>query len=118
MAAIVEWSYYSSLYSKVKNETEFSKLETLAENEVKSVIGPIRWAEIDSDTFGYTELKDCICKVVDFMVDTKDQGSGVSSVNNDGYSETFTLITQSDVKNEMQKSIRQWLSGTGLVRAY
>ena len=121
MAAIVDWSYYSSLHDTVKQD-DFDKAEALAEQEVRSVIGPLRWDEIDSDTYGYNVLKDCICNVIDKAA--KDaatgKGSGVVSVSNDGYTESYaaTAQTKESLTEETRGCIRQWLSGTGLVGAY
>ena len=121
MAAIVDWSYYSSLHNTV-NQSDFDTAEALAEQEVRSVIGPIRWAEINSDTFGYDVLKDCICNVMDKTA--KDaatgKGNGVTSVSNDGYSESFAAEAQTReaLTEETRGCIRQWLSGTGMVGAY
>lgn len=119
MPQFVDWEYYSSLYSKVKQD-DFDRAEALAEKEVRAVIGPIRWAVITEDTFGFTQLQDCICNVIDKMAaDTKSgKGKGVSSVSNDGYSESYVVQTEEQLRNELQSSIRAWLSGTGLVGAY
>ena len=119
MSKIVDWEYYSSLFQKVKEE-EFDRAEALAEKEVINVIGPIRWANITEQTFGYQQLQDCICKVMDKMaVDSKSgKGKGVSSVSNDGYSESYVVQTEEQLRSELQSSIRAWLSGTGLVGAY
>lgn len=116
----VNWEYYSSLYSKISDEKEFTKSELLAEKEVCAVIGPIRWAFITSDTFGYEQLKDCICKTIDKMAEDAEsgKGKGVSSVSNDGYSESYVVQTEEQLRNELHSSIRAWLSGTGLVGAY
>ena len=115
----VTWEYYSSLHDKVK-ETEFEKAEALAEKEVQSVIGWIRLANITEETFGYDQLKDCICNVIDKMaVDSKSgEGKGFSSASNDGYSESYAVQTEEQLRSELQSSIRAWLSGTGLVGAY
>ena len=115
----VNWEYYSSLFGKV-SEKEFAKAELLAEKEVCAVIGPIRWAVITSDTFGYEQLQDCICKVIDKMAENEEsgKGKGVSSVSNDGYSESYVVQTEEQLRNELQSSIRAWLSGTGMVGAY
>ena len=52
-------------------------------------------------------------------VDAKSgKGKGVSSVSNDGYSESYVVQTEEQLRNELQCSIRGWLSGTGLVGAY
>ena len=119
MSQLVNWEYYSSLHDIVK-ETEFDKAEALAEKEVCSVIGPIRWATITESTFGYAQLKDCICNVMDKMeTDVKSgKGKGVSSVSNDGYSESYVVQTEEQLRSELKSSIRAWLSGTGLVGAY
>ncbi|MGN0400913.1 MAG: hypothetical protein ACI4HQ_01475 [Acetatifactor sp.] len=119
MSQIVNWEYYSSLHSSVI-EDSFDKAEAAAEREVCQVIGPIRWATITADTFGYTQLKDCICNVIDKMAANKKsgKGKGVSSVSNDGYSESYVIQTEEQLRNELQSSIRAWLSGTGLVGAY
>ena len=117
--AIVSWSDYNSLYSKIKQE-DFPRYEALAEKEVKKVIGPIRWETINEDTFGYDALKDCICNVMDKIVDDEQsgRGRGVTSVSNDGYSESYALSSEADLRNEMSSAIKGWLSGTGLVGAY
>lgn len=115
----VSWEYYSSLFNKISEE-HFEKAELLAEKEVINVIGPIRWANITDQTFGYAQLQDCICKVIDKMaVDSKSgKGKGISSVSNDGYSESYVVQTEEQLRGELQSSIRAWLSGTGLVGAY
>jgi len=119
MSQLVNWEYYSSLHNIVP-EDELDKVEALAEKEVCAVIGPIRWATITESTFGYAQLKDCICNVMDKMAtDVKSgKGKGVSSVSNDGYSESYVVQTEEQLRSELQSSIRAWLSGTGLVGAY
>ncbi len=119
MSQIVNWEYYSSLHDIV-NENDFEKAEIRAEKEVCQVIGHIRWATITTDTFGYSQLQDCICNVIDKMsADKKSgKGKGVSSVSNDGYSESYVVQTEEQLRYELQSSIRAWLSGTGLVGAY
>lgn len=115
----VNWEYYSSLYDKIKKE-DFDKAEKLAEKEVCAVIGPIRWATITADTFGFEQLQDCICKVINKMAEDEKsgKGKGVSSVSNDGYSESYAVQTAEQLRNELRSSIRAWLSGTGLAGAY
>ena len=119
MSQIVSWGYYSSLFSKV-SEDAFPKAVALAEKEVQSVIGPIRWALIAPDTFGFDQLKDCICKTIDRMTENEISGAGkgISSASNDGYSESYAIQTEDQMRTELHRSIRAWLSGTGLVGAY
>lgn len=118
--AIVNWEHYSSLYSKI-SEDNFDKAEALAEIEVRAVIGAIRWANITEDTFGYDVLQDCICKVMDAMKDNEklSKHMGVTSVSNDGYSESYgSEVTSNSLNDSLKTSIKSWLSGTGLVGAY
>lgn len=119
MSQIVTWEYYSSLFDKISQEN-FEKAELRAEKEVCTVIGPIRWAEITEETFGYGQLKDCICNTMNKMVENESSGvgKGMSSASNDGYSESYVVQTESQARAELQGSIRAWLSGTGLVGAY
>ncbi len=119
MSQIVSWEYYSSLSSKV-SEDKFSAAEKKAEREVKAVVGPIRWENITPQTFGYNQLQDCICQVIDNMVenDRSGKGKGLSSVSNDGYSESYVVQTEEQLRMELHGSIRAMLSGTGLVGAY
>lgn len=119
MSQLVNWEYYSSLHNLI-TEDNFEKAELLAEKEVCAVIGPIRWATITDSTFGYEQLQDCICNVIDKMAtDSKTgKGQGLSSVSNDGYSESYVVQTADQLRSELQSSIRAWLSGTGLVGAY
>ena len=119
MSQIVTWEYYSSLYNTISKD-DFDKAEALAEKEVCAVIGPIRWATITEATFGYDQLKDCICNVMHKMrADKKSgKGKGISSASNDGYSESYVVQTEEQLREEMRSSIRAWLSGTGLVGAY
>ncbi len=45
------------------------------------------------------------------------QGKGVSSVSNEGYSESYKAVTPSDVDEARRDVCRAWLSGTGLMSA-
>ena len=119
MSQKVNWEYYSSFFSKI-SEADFNKAEAQAEKEVKAVIGPLHWDDITEETYGYDVLKDCICKTMDKMAENarSGKGKGVSSVNNDGYSESYVIQTEDQLRSELHASIRSWLSGTGLVRAY
>ena len=113
---IVSWEYYKTLHDAVSQE-DFDKAEALAEKEVLLVVGR---SSLDSTAFYYEQLKDCICNVIDKLEKDRgsDAGKGVSSVSNDGYSEHYTIQTESQARAELQSLIREWLSGTGLAGAY
>ena len=119
MSQIVTWEYYDSLFSKV-TQIDFDRVEKQAEKAVCAVIGPIRWANITEETYGYEHLKDCICNTMNKLVDQEASGTGkgIASASNDGYSESYVIQTESQARAELNNSIRAWLSGTGLVGAY
>ena len=83
MNNIVNWEYYSSLHNVV-SENDFSKAEQLAEKEVALVIGFPRWEAVDDTAFYFTQLKDCICNVIDKMASTKASGVGKGVAKGDG----------------------------------
>lgn len=117
--AKVTWEQYRFLHHIVSEE-EFDIAEAIAENEVQRVIGIIRWGQITEETYGYSQLQECICNVIDKMAtDAKSgKGQGISSASNDGYSESYVVQTEEQLRSELQSSIKAWLSGTGLVGAY
>ena len=117
--AKVTWEQYRSLHHIVSEE-EFDIAEAIAENEVQRVIGIIRWGQITEETYGYSQLQECICNVIDKMAtDAKSgKGKGISSASNNGYSESYVVQTEEQLRSELQSSIKAWLSGTGLVGAY
>lgn len=121
MSQMVNWELYNSLSVKKKiSEDNFEQTELLAEFEVRSVIGPIRWANITEQTPHFIILQECICKVIDKMVTDAEsgKGKGIASASNDGYSESYTIQTEEQLRTELHRSIKAWLSGTGLVGGY
>lgn len=94
-------------------------LEQEAEFEAKRVIG-CRFDRITPATYGYDQLQECLCRIIDAKIDMQGSaaGKGIASVSNDGYSETYTNTTAIAVTEDLQKNIVAWLSGTGLVGAY
>lgn len=118
MNSIVTWEYYNSLYNKATQD-KFVSLVVLAEKYVASVVGHHKWSKVHESAFYYAQLKDCVCKVVDKLVDLDSGGAGkgLASVSNDGYSETYVVRTPSEAEDEIRRCITRWLSGTGLVGA-
>lgn len=119
MTNIVSWEYYNSLYNTV-DQTAFARLEALAEKQVRIVVGTLRWNSIDPGHFYYDQLKDCICRMIDKLAvyERSAIGTGLASVSNDGYTESYTIQTQPQMADELRSCVIQWLSGTGLAGAY
>lgn len=119
MANIVDWEYYNSLHDIV-DEIGFERLEPIAENQIKTVIGAYRWNHIEPDAFYYDQLKQCVCMIINklAMYEKGGVGTGLASVSNDGYTESYAIQTHPQMLNDLRSCIVQWLSGTGLVGAY
>lgn len=119
MNTIVTWEYYNSQYNKASQD-DFNSLEARAEKCILSVIGHFKWTTIKESAFYYNQLKDCVCRVIDLLIDLDNSGAGkgLSSVSNDGYSENYVVRTSSEMDDEIRKHIVRWLSGTGLVGAF
>lgn len=66
------------------------------------------------------QLKDCIANVIDAKAEQIKigYGKGVTSVSNDGYTETYASQTMSQANDDLKSNIKLWLSGSGLLGAY
>lgn len=117
--ANVTWELYNSLYTII-SEDKFPAKEMEAESRVRSVIGPVRYAEITPETFGFDILQETIMKVMNLLVEKEKSGAGkgITSVSNDGYSESYAQTTKEEVDAELRATIVAMLSGTGMVGAY
>ncbi|MCM1192019.1 MAG: hypothetical protein NC123_16750 [Butyrivibrio sp.] len=118
----VTWEYYSSLFAKVPRD-EFERLAVQAEKRVNSFTrgrAERFLKSYDADTDFHRQIYDAvhftICEVMNklYLQETSGVGSGLSSVSNDGYSESYKVATESEKQEELNAVIRSGLSGTGL----
>lgn len=119
MNNIVTWEYYNSLHNKI-NQEEFETLEPLAEKQVKLLVGHHKWNRINEHAFYFNQLQDCICEVINKLVDLSKSGAGkgLASISNDGYTENYVVRTLSEYNAEIRSCIIHELSGTGLIGAF
>lgn len=114
--AYADFEYYSEYFGTLTDEDEFDRLAANASRKLDVLTG--RRA---ASATGYKAeaLKDAMCALVDYMhsVEESGQGQGVTSVSNDGYSETYAASTPEGVEHGMRSIAFQWLSGTGLMGA-
>ena len=127
MSQVVNWEYYSSLYSEIKQE-DFSKYNQKAEmklnifthNRVDDFIEIFNEADATAfQNMKMNAIKTTICELMNKMYihEVSGIGSGVASVSNDGYSESYKVTTESEKNAELENVIRTGLSGTGLAGA-
>lgn len=123
----IDWEYYSSLYDMVPEE-DFDRYNTKACAKL-DVYTHMRarnfMAAYDADTATpfqeqiYTQIRNTVCELINTVSiqDATGMGSGIASVSNDGYSETYKVTTQAEKDAEVIALIQQGLSGTGLAGA-
>ena len=123
----IDWELYSSLFSEV-DELSFPMLESRAALKIdiytynRADAFNTTYDESTASTFGkmtYRALQMTACELVNLMQrqDSSAVGTGLASVSNDGYSESYKVITQAEKEQEILSCIRNGLAGTGLAGA-
>lgn len=123
----IEWEYYSSLYDNVSQE-EFAKRYKQAETKLNTVTHMRAFAFVnahDEETATdyqkqvYEQIKLTMCELINaiHVHETAEMGTGIASVSNDGYSESYKITTATEKEAQLIAIIRAGLSGTGLAGA-
>ena len=65
-------------------------------------------------------VRECECQLVDYLhaAEATAQGQGITSVSNDGYSESYQASTPELLEANLRAAAFAWLSGTGLMGAF
>ena len=125
--AYITWEYYSSLYSEVP-EADFDKLVSKASAKL-DVYTHMRArnfeASYDDATATdfqkqvHSQIQNTVCDLVNalYVQETSGMGSGIASVSNDGYSESYKITTAQEKEAQLLAISRSGLSGTGLAGA-
>lgn len=116
MSEYGEWTHYQAYYGAVEDKAEFDRLNY----RVSAMLDALTGRRAESAT-GYKaeRLKDAACRMIDLLQvqEVSGAGLGISSVSNDGYSETYTDRTPEEVAELLRQSAFVALSGTGLMGA-
>ena len=115
MSGYASWVDYTTYYGDLDEDT-FERLnhrvsrlvDTFTGNRAKTAAG--NKAE---------RVSDCVCELIDILAGLEQGGAGkgITSVSNDGYSETYTASDPSDVVKILRTAAYESLSGTGLMGA-
>lgn len=123
----IDWEYYSSLYSEVP-EAEFEKLVAKASAKL-DVYTHMRARNFelafDADTATdwqkqvHAQIQNTVCDLMNVLYaqESSGMGTGIASVSNDGYSESYKITTAAEKEAQLISVIRSGLSGTGLAGA-
>lgn len=123
----VNWEYYSSLYFEVP-EGDFDRLcaKASAKLDVHTHMRAKNFMiAFDADTATdfqkqvHTQIQNTVCELMDALhvQETSGMGTGITSVSNDGYSESYKITTAAEKEAQLLAITRQGLSGTGLAGA-
>lgn len=123
----IDWGYYNSLYSEI-TEDDFNRLCTKASAKI-DVHTHMRAkkfeAAFDAESATdfqkqvHAQIQNTVCELMNAMYvqETSGMGTGISSVSNDGYSESYKITTAAEREAQLLVIIKGGLSGTGLVSA-
>lgn len=123
----ITWEYYSSLYSDVSeedfeklNKKASAKLDLLTHLRAKSF--EAAYDEITATDFQkqvHAQIQNTVCELINAinMQEISGMGTGITSVSNDGYSETYKVTTAVEKEAQLLTIVRAGLSGTGLAGA-
>lgn len=124
----ITWEQYGSLYNSITDEKEFNRLSKLAEIKLNAIthMRAKRFEEAyDEDTATdfqqqvHMQIQDTFCQLLNTIAvqETSGMGTGIASVSNDGYSESYKVATAQEKEEQLTSVIRSGLSGTGLAGA-
>lgn len=123
----ITWEYYSSLYAGVPEE-EFDKIcaRASAKLDVHTHMRARNFeTAFDAETATdfqkqvHRQIQNTVCELVNalYIQEASGMGTGVASVSNDGYSESYKITTAAEKDAQLFTVIIGGLSGTGLAGA-
>lgn len=126
--AYITWEQYGSLCNSITDETEFNRLSKQAETKLNAVthMRAKRFEDAyNEDTATdfqkqvHMQIQDTFCQLLGLIgvQEASGMGTGIVSVSNDGYSESYKIITAQEKEAQLISVIRAGLSGTGLAGA-
>ena len=124
----ITWEQYSSLYSDISDQKDFEKISRRAEIKLNAITH--MRAKRFEDTYDeetatdfqrqvHMQIQDTFCQLLSVIniQDISGMGTGITSVSNAGYSETYKVTTAQEKEEQLTALIRSGLSGTGLAGA-
>lgn len=113
----LDWEAYCLLYPSHSAE-DFARF--LPEAELRmDVLTANRWRGVPEGDWRAGRVKCCLAELISLCIKGKESaaGTGVTGISNDGYSESYALVTAEQWQENQRIEASKWLSGTGLVSA-
>ena len=115
----MDWEDYHSRFAGSKlTEEQFTAMAYQACSRVKRLCRPYVLKAVleNEDDYRNDRLKDAVC-CVRYEQGKVGVGTGVTSVSNDGYSESYAVTKKTDADLELDTLAKAQLYGTGLMGA-
>lgn len=111
------WEYYRGSHTAVQTEQEFARLSSIAARKIDIFTGQRAAA---ATGYKADAVQECECQLIDYLhaAEATAQGQGITSVSNDGYSESYQASTPELLEGNLRAVAFAWLSGTGLMGAF
>lgn len=111
----IDFSYYSSHFPKLEEE-EFNAFLPAAEMKAEVFT---RFRCQNAQGYKLEQVKAAIANLINTMAEQEKTGAGngITSASNDGYSESYAVVTKEQKEEELKNICFDWLSGTGLMGA-
>lgn len=124
----IDWEYYHSLFDNITSETAFNRACAKAAVYMDRCTGMRARTfvkEYDAEHASDFQkmiadaIKMTMCELINNITaqETAGMGTGISSVSNDGYSESYKITTAAEKETQLLSIVRSGLSGTGLAGA-
>ena len=124
----ITWEQYCSLGNSITDEKEFNRLSKLAEIKLNAITHmrakqfEDSYSEDTATDFQkqiHMQIQDTFCQLLATISvqESSGMGTGITSVSNDGYSESYKVTTAQEKETQLTSVIRSGLSGTGLAGA-
>lgn len=123
----INWEYYSSLYNMIP-EDAFERLakRASAKLDVYTHMRVLKFEKnyledtaTDFQNQVHMQIQNTACELAEglYQQETTGMGTGIASVSNDGYSESYRITTAAEQEVQLLAIVRNGLSGTGLAGA-
>ena len=98
------------------SETIFNRLIAPAVKKL-DIYTHNRAQELEADDYRYLQTQEAVCRLIDqmYVQEQTAQGTGIKSVSNDGYSESYDAATPAQAAQQLREVCIAALSGTGLM---
>ncbi len=124
----ITWEQYRSLCNGITDETEFDRLSKQAEIKLNAIthMRAKQFEDVYSEDTAtdfqkqvHLQIQDTFCQLLAIISvqESSGMGTGITSVSNDGYSESYKVTTAQEKEAQLTSVIRSGLSGTGLAGA-